>query len=84
MTQKEKLLKRFLSRPKDFTWDELATLLSKYGYKLAKHGKTGGSRRRFIHESLPPISLHKPHPKKIIKMYVIDEVTSFLKREKLI
>ncbi len=84
MTQKEKLLKRFLSRPKDFTWDELATLLSKFGYELTKHGKTGGSRRRFVHKSLPPISLHKPHPKKIIKMYVIDEVTNFLKREKLI
>ena len=32
MGSHEKLLKRFLSFPKDFTWNELNRLLRKYGY----------------------------------------------------
>jgi|LGVE01.1.fsa_nt_gb hypothetical protein len=49
MSRKDKLLLRLQQRPKDFTWDELSVLLKSLGYKQAKSGKTGGSRRRFIH-----------------------------------
>ena len=33
MSRKDKLLERFLSRPNDFSWDELASLLESFGYK---------------------------------------------------
>ena len=84
MSRKEKLVNRLQSRPKDFTWDELQRLLEGLGYEPAKQGKTGGSRRRFIHQTAVTITLHKPHPSNIIKMYVIDDVLNILKQEGLI
>lgn len=84
MTRRDKLVIRLKSRPRDFTWDELVRLLSSLGYKEAPSGKTGGSRRRFVHPEAPAIALHKPHPGNIVKMYVIDEVTTLLMDEGLI
>ncbi len=81
MGRKVKLLERLQQRPRDFTWDELTTLLKALGYKRAKPGKTGGSRRRFVHPKAAPITLHKPHPYKRLKMYIIDDILEFLKRE---
>ena len=46
MSRKDKLIDRFKSQPKDFTWDELVRLLGYLGYDEATGGKTGGSRRR--------------------------------------
>lgn len=84
MSRKEKLLQRLKSRPKDFSWDELQRVLEGLGYELVKQGKTGGSRRRFIHDTAPPITLHKPHPGNIVKLYAIDDVLNLLKQENLI
>lgn len=84
MTRKDKLVARLKSRPRDFTWDELARLLASLGYRESKTGKTGGSRRRFIHESAAAISLHKPHPGNIVKIYAVDEVMRVLTDEGLI
>jgi hypothetical protein len=84
MSKKEKLLARLRQRPKDFTWDELASLLKKLGYEPGKKGKTGGSRRRFIHPTAPPISLHKPHPQNILKRYAIDDILEKLESEGMI
>ena len=81
MSRKDKLLARLQKRPKDFTWDELTALLNSLGYKKLKPGKTGGSRRRFVHPTSPTISLHKPHPKNILKMYIIDDILEILKQE---
>jgi hypothetical protein len=77
-------MERLLSRPKDLTWEELTSLLKYLGYREWKKGKTGGSRRRFIHDTVPPINLHKPHPKNIVKLYVIRELIEFLQREGLL
>jgi len=60
MSRKEKLLAKLQQRPKDFTWDELASLLKTLGYVQRKTGKTGVSRRRFVHPTAPTITLHKP------------------------
>lgn len=79
MSRNEKLLNRLLSVPKDFTWDELIRILSYYGYKEIKGGKTGGSRRKFTDAKKNIISLHKPHPSNIIKGYTIREVITHLK-----
>jgi len=84
MTRKEKLLKRFLARPKDFTWDELVVLLSIFHFSEVSTGKTGGSRRRFINEDGLVISLHKPHPRNVLKKYQIEQVTNILEEEGLI
>jgi predicted RNA binding protein YcfA (HicA-like mRNA interferase family) len=84
MGRKEKLLARLQQRPKDFTWDELTSLLKSLGYVQRKTGKTGGSRRRFVHPTAPSITLHKPHRTRIVKMYVINDILEFLKREEMI
>ncbi len=62
MSSHEKLLERFLSRPKDFTYRELKRLLSGLGFKEDIKGKTSGSRVEWInHEVDSAIELHKPH-----------------------
>ena len=84
MTQRDKLILRFRARPGDFTWQELVRLLNGVGYREVRTGRSGGSRRRFIHPGAPAISLHKPHPGSIVKRYVIDDVLRLLTDEKLI
>lgn len=84
MTRKEKLIKRLLSKPKDFTWEELTTLLSGFDFEEGKTGKTGGSRRNFVNFSGVVISIHKPHPHNILKRYQIEQVIEILKQEGLI
>ncbi len=79
MGQIEKLKERFLSNPTDFTWDELVKILSHFGYKELKKGKTGGSRRKFADDTKSMINLHKPHPGKILKHYQVKDVVGILK-----
>lgn len=77
----DKLIERFKSDPKDFSWDELKRLLSHFGYEEQK-GK--GSRRKFKGEGLPTLSLHEPHPKKIVKHYALKDVRETLESEGLL
>ncbi len=84
MSRRDKLVARLKGRPKDFTWDELVKLLAGLDYAEAVTGKTGGSRRRFVHATAPIVMLHKPHPGKIVKMYVIDNLLRMLTEEGLI
>lgn len=84
MGLKEKLFARLRQRPKDFTWGELTSLLKTMGYVQKKTGKTGGSRRRFVHPSAPTITLHKPHPNRIVKMYVINDILELFRKEGMI
>ena len=84
MSRRDKLLNRLQKRPKDFTWDELTSLLKSLGYRESKTGKTGGSRRRFVHNSAPTIALHKPHPQNILKRYAIDQILDILQQEDML
>jgi hypothetical protein len=79
MAKIEKLRQKLLSNPKDFTWDELTTLLGHYGYNELKPKKTGGSRRKFSSMSNHVIDLHKPHPGKILKSYQVKQIVATLK-----
>ncbi len=79
MAQIDKLLKKLLSKPSDFTWDELVKILKHFGYKELKTGKTGGSRRRFANDQKHVINLHKPHPGNILKHYQVKDVVDALK-----
>lgn len=70
MSKTEKLLKRFLSQPRDFTYGELVRLLAAAGYTESQTGKTAGSRVAFInHDTRHIIRLHKPHPQPELKQY---------------
>lgn len=84
MSRQDKLIKRLLSEPKDFTWQELTTLLKALGFTEELRGKTGGSRRRFSNENDVIISLHKPHPANILKQYQIKQIIEILRQEGLI
>jgi cyclopropane fatty-acyl-phospholipid synthase-like methyltransferase len=79
MSRREKLIKRFLSCPKDFTWEELKALLSGFGFEEISFGKTGGSRRRFINEYIFPnarvwdydqVPLHNKDIKTLNRWYI--------------
>ena len=62
MSTKEKLIERFQTQPKDFTFDELKNLLGGMGFVISNKGKTSGSRVRFQHLELKIIiDIHKPH-----------------------
>ncbi len=75
MTKKDKLLVRFLSIPKDFTFDELSTLLQNRGFEVENKGKTSGSRVAFVHVNFNKhILIHKPHPGKIINRVYLKNI----------
>ena len=84
MTKRDKILRRFLAKPKDFSWRELMVLLRGFGYEQVGGGRTGGSRVRFLHPDRPPIILHRPHPTPVLKRYQLDQVEEVLKGEGLI
>ncbi|MEX2536436.1 MAG: type II toxin-antitoxin system HicA family toxin [Trueperaceae bacterium] len=84
MSRKEKLIERLRSQPKDFSWNDLVRLLRALGYEEVKRGKTGGSRRRFSHNTAAIISLHKPHPGNELKTYQVELVLKTLTQEGLV
>ena len=85
MSKEEKLIQRFLLRPKDFTYDELRKMLKGLGYQESQQGKTSGSRVAFFNEATKHIiRLHKPHPGNELKMYQIDLIREELEGRGLI
>jgi len=84
MGKRDKLIERFLALPSDITWQELVTMLKGFGYEQVSGGKSGGSRVKFFHLTLPPISLHKPHPTRVLKRYQLEQIAEILKEEGLI
>ncbi|MDX5429061.1 MAG: type II toxin-antitoxin system HicA family toxin [Bacteroidota bacterium] len=75
MSKIEKLIDRLQSKPRDFTWSELKRVLKYFGY-VERKGK--GSRRKFIHQDGTTIILHEPHPKPVLKIYMIELVLQHL------
>lgn len=84
MGQKEKLIQRLKSKPKDFTFDDAETLLNHLNYIRSNKGKTSGSRVIFANENHGNILLHKPHPQKELKAYQIKQLLEVLEQEGLI
>lgn len=81
----EKLLQRFLSKPTDFTYDELKRLLNGFEYSEMKTGRTSGSRVAFINaDTKHIIRLHKPHPRPVLKLYMLDLVEENLRQQGLL
>jgi hypothetical protein len=82
MTKQEKLLKRFLSKPKNFRYDELRKLLRGFGYCEIKSGQTSGSQTVFFNKDITHIiRLHKPHPQRILKRYQLDLIEEDLEKK---
>ena len=82
MSKINKLMLRLKSKPKDFTWEELVGLLTKLGFTELQGN---GSRVKFYRRDIDRvIHMHKPHPAKIIKRYVLNEVVEVLTKEKLL
>ncbi len=82
MTRLNKLIARFKSLPKDFTWDELIRLLKSLGFQEIQGD---GSRVKFFNQDKDClIQLHKPHPGKILKHYALRAIFQQLIHTKLI
>lgn len=79
MNKKNKLLQRFRSLPRDFTFDEMVAVFKNCGFTLSNKGATSGSRIEFINENDGnSYIMHKPHPLNIIKGYVMRQVYTYL------
>lgn len=83
MSKKEKLIARILTIPKDFTYDEMRTLLCSLGFVERSKGKTSGSRVEYV-KGNDTILLHKPHPNNELKQYQVRQIVDVLKTLKLI
>lgn len=80
MNKHDKLLKKFYSLPRDFTFDELQSVFSQFGFHLNNKGATSGSRVVFINDQNgDTYIMHKPHPANIIKGYAMRQVLNYLK-----
>lgn len=84
MGQKENLVQRLRSKPKDFTFHEAETLLGYLDYERLDKGKTSGSRVMFVNETHGSILLHKPHPQNQLKAYQVKQLITILEQEGLI
>lgn len=81
MSKRDKLIERFKRMPKDFEWSEMVNLLEGFGYQEQTND---GSSRKFLATDKDTILMHKPHPEKIIKMYILKQVKEKLQKEGLI
>lgn len=84
MGQKEKLIQRLKSRPKDFTFEEAESLLWYFSYERSDKGRTSGSRVMFVSAEHPPILMHKPHPRKELLSYQVKQLLELLSQEGLV
>lgn len=79
MNKKEKLVRRFRTLPKDFTFEEVEALFGSYGFTLENKGTTSGSRVKFYNEKdQNSYIMHKPHPSNIIKGYMMRDILNYL------
>jgi hypothetical protein len=79
MSKHEKAIQRLLSRPKDFKWSELVSIMTGFGFELEK---ASGSSRKFILPSTEAtLFIHEPHPSKVLKPYQVRDAVDFLEQE---
>ncbi len=79
MSTHEKALKRLASAPKDFTWNELVSLMLGLSFDLEMRG---GSGRKFVHtKTRATLFIHEPHPGNTLHPYQVRDAIDLLKRE---
>ena len=80
MGSKEKLIDKFLSQPKDFTYGEVVRLMGIFDYSESHKGATSGSRVEFISkDGQDSYIMHKPHPSNIIKGYAMKQLLAYIR-----
>lgn len=85
MGTKDKLIERFLTLPKNFTYDEVKRLFGLFGYYEGNKGSTSGSRVEFVSsDGKDSYIMHKPHPSNIIKGYMMKQLFTYIRDNKLI
>lgn len=85
MGQKEKLIAKLKSSPRDFTFEDAELLLGYFSYRRSNKGRTSGSRVMFTSEvHKTKILLHKPHPRKELLEYQIKQLIELLEQEGLL
>lgn len=84
MGQKEKLIARLRSHPRDFTFAEAERLLGYLGFVRSNKGATSGSRVKFVHRERGAIMMHRPHPGNVLKPYQIAQLIETLERKGLV
>ena len=83
MSKKDKLINRLLNKPKDFTFDEMKSLLSYFGYEMKQSGT--GSGVKFIKGGgNEVINFHRPHPNGVLKRYILEQVIEKLRKDNLL
>jgi len=77
VSKKEKLLRRLFSvpQPRDFSWDELVTVMSRAGFS---HECQGGSHFIFEHTGGLSFSMSRTHPSGILKADQIKDAKAAL------
>jgi predicted RNA binding protein YcfA (HicA-like mRNA interferase family) len=83
MSSKEKLVKRFLSLPRDFTFEEVIRLFALCGFVLSNKGHSSGSRVAFVHDD-EVFTMHKPHPGNIVKRGTLRNIKEYLDDKQLL
>ena len=77
MSQKDDLLDRIKSRPKDFTVKELDSLMAKCGCTKQSGGR--GSALKYVHSATNRVLIFDgPHPENELYSYQIKKVLKFL------
>lgn len=77
MGRKEKLKAKLDTLPKNFTWDELVSLMNQYEFVLLK-AKRGSGRKFYNKNKDRLVMFHEPHPENTMKRYVLVEVKQLL------
>jgi len=79
MGTKEKLIKRFISQPKDFTFEEMIRLFGIFGFEVDNKGGTSGSRLSLVNKQKDlSYNMHRPYPGNVMKMYVMKQVLQYM------
>jgi len=78
MSKKDKLLAKLcdIPTPKDFSWQDLSTLMGALGFKSTCGG---GSHYIFEHTSGFRFSISKTHPAGVLKSYQVRDAKKALK-----
>lgn len=79
MSTLDKRIKRLLSIPSDYTYDEARLLLCACGFDEDNKGKTSGSRVKFYRNTDgKKIILHKPHPSNTMQKVVVKQLAELI------
>lgn len=69
------------NKQRNITFEEMVLLLEHYGYVQESKGKTSGSRMKFTFEGHADILMHRPHPQKELKEYIVKDIHDLLESE---